>query len=120
MSDKNLSNSNFSEVPPCPECGGLRGRHANRRCSLMTLEYAQQEIINVEQKWIKHNADIGSNWQKDRNKLKKIIAFYQGKVAVLKHENNQLRKKSSKININNAPPLINRRLLRHSNSTLKY
>ncbi len=83
----------LSEVPPCPECGGLRGGHGNRRCSLMTLEYAQQEIINVEQRWIKLNVMTSSNWQKDRDKLKKQIDFYQSKVAVLKHENNQLRKK---------------------------
>ena len=83
----------LSEVPPCPECGGLRGGHGNRRCPLMTLEYAQQEIINVEQRWIRLNGKIGSNWQKDKNKLKKQISFYQGKVAVLKHENNTLRKK---------------------------
>lgn len=81
------------EIPPCPECGGLRGGHANRRCSLMTLGHAQQEIINVEQRWIKLSGITYGNWQKDRDKLKKQIVFYQAKFAVLKHENNKLRKK---------------------------
>lgn len=80
----------------CPECGGLKGRHANRKCSLMTLEYAQQEIINVEQWWIEMHSKKHSFWQKERLRLSTTITFYQGKVAVLKHENNQLRKQQAK------------------------
>lgn len=76
----------------CPECGGLRGGHANRRCSLMTLEYAQQEIINVEQRWIRLGIDAHRQYQKSFDRLKKQIIMLQGKVAILKHENNKLRK----------------------------
>jgi hypothetical protein len=79
-------------IPICPECGGLNGGHGNRRCSLMTLEYAQQEIINVEQKWIKINAGQCAINNSVVDRLKKLITFTQGKVAVLKAENNKLRK----------------------------
>lgn len=81
------------QLPPCPECGGLRGGHSQRKCSLMTLEYAQQQIINVEQRWIKLTTQTHSNWQKDRVRLKKQIDFLQSKLVAIKHENNQLRKK---------------------------
>lgn len=77
----------------CPECGGLNLGHGDRRCSLMTLEYAQQEIINVEQKWIKVVATMNKNKDIVFNRLKKLIHFNQGKAAILKAENNRLRKK---------------------------
>lgn len=82
------------EPKPCPECGGLRNGHGNRRCSLMTLEYAQQEIINVDQRWIKWSSESSAGFQKQYYRLKKEIAFLQGKISVLKHENNKLRKKA--------------------------
>jgi hypothetical protein len=81
------------EPNKCPACGGLNGGHANRRCSLMTLEYAQQEIINVEQKWIQLCIDANRQHQQSFARIKKELAFYQGKVAALKAENNKLRKK---------------------------
>jgi predicted RNase H-like nuclease (RuvC/YqgF family) len=59
----------------------------------MNLEYAQQEIINVEQRWIKIQSETISNWQKDKARLKSKIDFFQSKLAALKHENNQLRRK---------------------------
>jgi hypothetical protein len=77
----------------CPECGGLNGGHSNRRCPLMTLEYAQQEIINVEQKWLKVIATMNRNKDVVFNRLKTLITFFQGKVSMLKAENNKLRKK---------------------------
>ena len=82
----------------CPECGGLRGGHARYNCSLMTLEYAQKTIVNVEQRWIKLHSMTYANWQKDNQRLKKLIAFYQSKCNLLKHENNKLRKKHEKLN----------------------
>lgn len=96
--DRNHSSSNTEER--CPECGGLRGGHSNRRCSLMTLGYAQQEIINVEQRWIKLTCRQSSVFQKEYDRLKKSISNIQGKISVLKHENNQLRKKIKKGNEN--------------------
>lgn len=77
----------------CPECGGLNGGHGNRFCSRMTLAYAQQEIINTEQKWIAVNAMSGGNYQRMRDRLKKLITFWCGKAAMLKEENNKLRSK---------------------------
>jgi hypothetical protein len=77
----------------CPECGGLNGGHGNRFCSRMTLAYAQQEIINTEQKWIAVNAMSGCNYQRMRDRLKKLITFWIGKAAILKEENNKLRNK---------------------------
>ena len=81
------------EPKPCPECGGLRGGHGNRRCSLMTLKYAQEEIINVEQRWLKWISERMSINQKNYAQFKKEIGFLQGKISILKHENNKLREK---------------------------
>jgi hypothetical protein len=80
------------EENKCPECGGINGGHSNRRCSLMTLEYAQQEIIDTEQKWIKINATQAKISQGVAMRLRNMIVLFQGKVAVLKAENNKLRK----------------------------
>jgi hypothetical protein len=91
--------SNYTQLPAevvkCPECGGLNGGHGNRRCSLMTLEYAQQEIINVEQKWIQICVDNNRRHQKSFDRLKKDLTFFQSKVAALKVENNKLRKRAT-------------------------
>lgn len=77
----------------CPECKGLRGEHSNMLCSLMTLDYAQNKIIEVNQEWIKRTVGMGADWQKDFCRLKKKIDYWQSKFHVVKNENNKLRKK---------------------------
>lgn len=61
----------------------------------MTLEYAQQEIINVEQKWIKVNSEQSKHFCNARDRLINAVSAGQGKIAVLKHENNKLRKNAT-------------------------
>lgn len=85
----------------CPKCGGLNGGHSNYRCPAMTLEYAQNNTVEVEQRWIKVCIGINANTQGAIRRLKKLIIFYQGKYAMLKEENNKLRKQLYLLNKKN-------------------
>jgi hypothetical protein len=85
-------NTESEKCITCPECGGIGGSHANYRCSLMTLEYAQNTIIEKDQHRIKTLSYAWAKYQSTLKRLQNLVTFYQGKYIALKHENNQLRK----------------------------
>lgn len=100
---------------PCPECGGLNGGHSSYKCPKMTLEEAQNKIIEVEQRWIKVNSRMAAGNQKSFSRLKTAIIFYQGKYTLLKVENNKLRQNASKLH--QANEVI--KVLEYDNNKLK-
>lgn len=63
----------------------------------MTLDEAQNTIIEVEQRWIKVNSRMAAGNQKSFSRLKTAIAFYQGKYTLLKVENNKLRQNATQL-----------------------
>lgn len=84
------------EQGTCPECGAINGQHNARRCSRITLAEAQKAIIDTEQRWIELNSRTAKIYQESILRLKTKLDLFQGKVSILKHENNQLRKKLKK------------------------
>jgi hypothetical protein len=84
------------EQSRCPECGAINGKHNARRCTRTTLAEAQQQIIETEQRWIALNVKHSQMYHATIRRLKMKIDLLQGKVSVLKHENNQLRKSLKK------------------------
>lgn len=104
----------------CPECEAYGGRHCFN-CSLQTVE---QEIAwgpHYHARWteqIKLNGEYGI-------RLRKEVTLWQGKHALLRHENNKLRSKLRKQPAEQPEIVVRLRTLveewnRHASGALKY
>lgn len=82
----------MSERKPCPDpkCGAFMGHHP--QCDLIDLEEAKKQLQAYYKLWLEKEM-----WARGRVKhAHEEINKWKGKVAILKHENNQLRKKVAK------------------------
>jgi hypothetical protein len=75
--------------PPCPECGTYDASHHIPTCSLQTVEQKAALMMLYYQEWILTH----ERWMKNSRRLREMLTFWQGKHAILKQENNALRKK---------------------------
>lgn len=88
----------------CPECGALTYSHESERhafnCSRITLEDAISQLLTYHAAWWKLEKD-DREWraalelraEKERTQLKEQVTLWQGKFALVAHENNALRRK---------------------------
>lgn len=75
-----------SRACPDPKCGALIGHHP--QCDLINLEEAKRQLQTYYKLWLEKEI-----WATRRVKLAhEEINKWKGKAAILKHENNQLRK----------------------------
>ncbi len=86
--------------PPCTECGSYDAERHHPRCTLQTLEQRAATGLSYYESWLKqekeHAKERESWWkrkQKDEQKLREQITFWQGKFRIVVAENNALRKK---------------------------
>ncbi len=73
----------------CPECKSLDPKHHHPHCSLQTLEQRAGVAVQYYEAWLRqemHN-------RKRVERMGEEIARLQGKIVVLRHENNALRRK---------------------------
>ena len=84
----------MSQETKCPGCGAYKG-HAPF-CDLIDFETAKKDLKMYHETWLememKHRAYADRLYQVI-NKKKKEAEFWKGKYTVVKHVNNQLRKK---------------------------
>ena len=87
----------MSKEQKCKECGAYHG-HAPE-CSLMSGEYAKSELKRYYRVWLememKHRK-FDKGLYDQIKKAKKEAEFWKGKYAVVKIENNKLRRKVAK------------------------
>lgn len=72
----------------CPECAACNGKHV-LACSQQTFEEMRAKVVHYHAAWLeqmKRNGLCGI-------RLRKEVTLWQGKHALLRHENNNLRKK---------------------------
>ncbi len=83
----------IDERKQCParECGAYDG-HAPR-CPLASVEYKAAEMLRYYEAWLKQHGEI----LQLRERLKREVTFWQGKHALLRHENNKLRRRNAEI-----------------------
>lgn len=72
---------------PDPKCGAYTGH--SPFCSLATAEYKAEQMVQYYSAWLR---DV-SHYREKAERLREQVTLWQGKFAILKHENNQLRKK---------------------------
>ncbi len=82
----------------CIECNAYKGHSPT--CSLISFEQAKEELKFYVNKYVENNqllefrkANLDRIMSKRINNLKKENEYWKGKYLVVKHENNQLRKK---------------------------
>lgn len=85
-------NNTDAKSTKCDECGAFHGMHA-LACSRQTYEQMQQQVL-----------DHHSSWQAEHQRyntlharLKQHVTLWQGKCAILRHENNKLRDRNRKL-----------------------
>lgn len=71
----------------CSDCGALSGHHP--LCKLAPVEFKAAECERYYRAWL----DNDKAFRSILARCKKDIAFWQGKHAMLRHENNRLRNK---------------------------
>lgn len=79
------------EIPmqfKCLECGGLSGHRLD--CSSATKEQLYRIVKNAQAAEEQARKRADRYWQ--------MLQQYQGKLAVLRHENNKLRKANERLN----------------------
>lgn len=75
----------------CPECSAYQGHH-HPKCSLIDGEHAKTLLHQYYDNWLEaRNKRDGAlkHWRD-------LVTFWQGKCAILRQENNALRRKVSR------------------------
>ena len=82
----------------CKECKAYNGHAPN--CSLMSEEYARSELKRYAKayselagEYYKLYQQRGEHYNAGMRRLREEIERWKGKFLIVKHENNQLRKK---------------------------
>lgn len=73
---------------PAPECGAYDDHHIPG-CPLAPLEYKAEMMLVYYKKWLEERAVS----MHERQRLRDLATLWQGKHAMLRHENNRLRRK---------------------------
>lgn len=76
-------NTEDNKAEKCPECNALKGHSIT--CSLQSVEEKAAQTMIYYNAWL--HAQVVSQ------RLKAQVTFWQGKHAMLRHENNKLRKR---------------------------
>ena len=76
----------MGDIPKCEECGASGGH--SPFCEKQTVDQIKSQLKRYYTAWL----DRQNNARASRDRLLHEIVFWQGKCAMLKHENNQLRK----------------------------
>lgn len=71
----------------CAECGAYQGHHFIT-CSLQPIEQKASEAVRYYEAWLKKNNEHHAIYMK----FQQQAVYWQGKHAILRHENNKLRK----------------------------
>ena len=82
------------EEEKCPECGGYTGH--SPLCSLMSGDDAKRMLADYYALWLAKENDTRDRLEIRQSMVRKArheAEFWKGKFMVVKHENNQLRKK---------------------------
>lgn len=76
-----------TEPDRCPECDALKGHGV--KCSRMTTEEKAAMAMQYYDSWMKTH----DHYRELCKRLREQVTLWQGKHALLRHENNQLRRK---------------------------
>lgn len=79
----------------CEECKAYGGRHSFD-CSKVDLAEAKRQVLNYREGWDRLRKDQYALEKRCQDKVRKAKAeqvLWHGKYMLVKHENNQLRKK---------------------------
>lgn len=74
-------------IIPCPECGAFKGHAPD--CSSTSREDLAQAYRDTQKMWREEN----SRFIKRICDLQTMVTLWQGKHAIVRHENNKLRAK---------------------------
>ena len=77
--------------PPCPECGSYDTDSHTPFCSQQTIEQLRKQVKIYYDAWLTNQ----NSYTHNRRRMNEEITKWRGKNAILRHENNQLRKKLS-------------------------
>lgn len=80
------------EPTRCPECTAYHGYHV-LDCSQQTYDEMRAQVREYHAAWLREHQSRNV----ERNRLKEQVTLWQGKHALLRHENNKLRKKIEKL-----------------------
>ena len=73
----------------CSECRAMNGHHP--LCELASVEYKAARLAAIYQTMLK--------LLRQRERLQQLVNLWQGKHALLRHENNKLRRKLKERNL---------------------
>lgn len=88
----------MEQLDPCKECGAYKGHSPN--CSLIEFDEAKKQLLLYYNQWVNIHREMNREIKKavtyankQASKAYDLSNSWYGKYAIVKHENNILRKR---------------------------